>query len=226
MHPTDSPPGTPPRACIFDLDGTLVDSLPDIHEALSHALRAMKLPPVTREQTRGWIGDGLPALCRRAVPQLDKSALEMFMEYARTHYAAHVVDETRPFPNIMQMLDLLKAECVPCSVLTNKPHALAVESVRHLGLMPYFVDVVGYRSEEEKKPDPRAARRLAQSMGESPAYVALVGDSVADIRTARNAGMISVAVTWGYQNSDVLRAESPDFFLEDPLELPRRVQKK
>lgn len=226
MHPTDSSPKAPPRACIFDLDGTLVDSLPDIHEALSHALRAMNLPPVTREQTRGWIGDGLPALCRRAVPQLDKSALEMFILHARTHYAAHVVDETRPFPNIMQMLDLMKIQRVPCSVLTNKPHALAAETVRRLGLMSYFADVIGYRCEEDKKPDPRAAQRLAQSMGISPAQVALVGDSVADIRTARNAGMISVAVTWGYHNFDVLRAEAPDFFLEDPLELPRLVQKK
>lgn len=203
-----------------------MDSLPDIHHALLHALRAMNLPPVTREQTRGWIGDGLPSLCRRAVPQLDESALEVFIHHARTHYSAHVVDETRPFPNIMQMLDLLKAQCVPCAVLTNKPHALAVDTVRRLGMMPCFVDVIGYQREEEKKPDPRAALRLAQCMGTPPAHVVLVGDSVADIRTARNAGMISVAVNWGYQNSDVLRAESPDFFLEDPLDLPRLVQKK
>lgn len=217
---------TPLRACIFDLDGTLVDSLPDIHHALMHALRAMNLPPVTPEQTRGWIGDGLPALCRRAVPQLDDSALDTFIQHARTYYAAHVVDHTRPFPNIMQMLDLLKAENVPCAVLTNKPHALAVDTLRRLGMISVFADVIGYQREEEKKPDPRAALRIAQNMGMPPAHVALVGDSIADLRTARNAGMISVAVTWGYQNSDLLRAESPDFFLEDPLDLPRRILKK
>lgn len=217
---------TPLRACIFDLDGTLVDSLPDIHHALMHALREMNLPPVTPEQTRGWIGDGLPALCRRAVPQLDDSALDTFIQHARTYYAAHVVDHTRPFPNIMQMLDLLKAENVPCAVLTNKPHALAVDTLRRLGMTSVFADVIGYQREEEKKPDPRAALRIAQNMGLPPAHVALVGDSIADLRTARNAGMISVAVTWGYQNSDLLRAESPDFFLEDPLDLPRRILKK
>jgi phosphoglycolate phosphatase len=108
---------------------------------------------------------------------------------------------------------------VPLAVLSNKPHALAVEIVARLGLAPYFTAVRGSQHEEDRKPDPRAAIEIIAAMHVAPEEVYMVGDSVVDIQTARNAGAKSVAVAWGFQNKDVLEAAEADFLVYDPLEI-------
>lgn len=207
------------RAIIFDLDGTLVDSLDDLTDALNASLKAVGGAQVDRKDVRGWVGDGLPALCRRAWPDADDAMHQKFVSMAADQYRARCVAKTRPYGNILKMLDLLKARGAPLAVLSNKPHELTRRVVSELGMEKYFVEVHGYVTEAEKKPSPQAALSIAHKFGVAPALIMLVGDSIVDIQTARNAGMTAVSVTWGFQEKIFLKSAGPDHFLDDPLEI-------
>lgn len=207
------------RAIIFDLDGTLVDSLDDLTDALNASLNAVGGSQVDRKNVRGWVGDGLPALCRRAWPDADDVMLQKFISMAADQYRARCVAKTRPYGNILKMLDLLKARGAPLAVLSNKPHELTQRVVSELGMEKFFVEVRGYLTEAEKKPSPHAALSIAGTFGMDPANIMLVGDSIVDIQTARNAGMTAVSVTWGFQEKIFLKSAGPDHFLDDPLEI-------
>ena len=207
------------RAIIFDLDGTLVDSLDDLSDALNASLKAIGGAQVDRNDVRGWVGDGLPVLCRRAWPDADDATLEKFVLMAAEQYRARCVAKTRPYGNILKMLDLLQARGVAMAVLSNKPHELTRRVVSELGMEKYFVEVRGYVTEAEKKPSPQAALSIADTFGMDPANIMLVGDSIVDIQTARNTGMTAVSVTWGFQEKIFLKSAGPDHFLDDPLEI-------
>jgi phosphoglycolate phosphatase len=209
------------RAFIFDLDGTLVDSLQDISAALNAALAHLKQPPASGQQVRSWVGDGLPTLCARAAPGADPPTLQRLVQTAKQHYRLHCTDHTRLYPKVLQMLNLLKVRQMPIALLSNKPHQLTVQVVRQLGLGHYFREVRGCLDEQQRKPSPSLVLQIARRLGIKPHAVIVVGDSVVDIRTARNAGMIAVAVTWGFRSRAELAAAKPDFLVDDPLEIPR-----
>ncbi len=210
---------TRPHACIFDLDGTLVDSLRDIATALNSALDDLNLPCVDLRSVRDWVGDGLPALCRRAQPRADETTVKRLVECAAKHYRSHCVDHTRPYPNILEMLKLLRSRGLPMAVISNKPHDLVELTLRGLGLIQYFEEARGFVDEREKKPCPIHAIQVASNFKCAPRLVCLVGDSPVDIQTARNAGMIAVAVAWGFRKIGELEAERPDFLFHSPHEI-------
>lgn len=197
----------------------------DIHSALSAAMKELNLPFVQPDQTRAWVGDGLPALCARAAPQLDAEGQKEFLEIARKHYREHIIEFTRPYPNIMQMLDLLQSRATECAVLSNKPHALTLKVIEALNMTHYFVEVLGNRREDHRKPSPVDALYLAERFNMPPERIFLVGDSSADILAARNAGMIAVAVTWGFRSRAELQEFSPDAWADDPLEVTKLPEK-
>ncbi len=214
------------HAFIFDLDGTLVDSLLDITHALNHALEKIGEKLVRPREVRSWIGDGLPTLCRRAVPNRGRDLVDLMVREAASYYAAHCSANTRPYPNILQMLDLLRASRTASAVLSNKPHALTLRLVSELDMGKYFAHVHGYTSEEGKKPSPHFALKFAHAQGLPPEKVFFVGDSVVDIETARNAGMIAVAVSWGFTDRAALLAASPDYLVDEPAAIPQLPLKK
>lgn len=208
-------------AFIFDLDGTLVDSLQDITNAINCALHAARLPTVTPREVREWIGDGLPTLCRRAA-HIDRiETVNAMVKTATAHYARHCVDHTRPYRNILEMLRLLQRRRIPLAVLSNKPHALTVRVLERLDMHRHFHVIRGCTSEEDRKPSPHNALQIAEQCGVAPSRVHFVGDSVTDIHTARNAGMIAIAVTWGFQKKTELLAAEPDLVVNEPDEIPR-----
>lgn len=216
-----------PHAVIFDLDGTLVDSLVDIARSLNHALTKLGQDAVDARFVRGWIGDGLPALCMRAAQYVgDESMAPALLTHARAAYETGVVANTRCFPNVLEMLDLLRIHGVPMAVLSNKPDALAQRVIDALSLRDYFTACVGYQSEADRKPSPVRALQLAEQMRVGPGRVMIVGDSVVDIATARNAGLIAGAVAWGFQDVPALLAAAPDYFFQDPLEIFSAVRGK
>ena len=213
------------NAFIFDLDGTLVDSLRDITNALNRALGELEQSPVTTDEVQRWAGDGLPTLCQRALPRAGAETLDTFVRLAKEQYHRHCVDRTRPYPKVLQMLKLLRDRCEPMGVLSNKPHALVVEIVDRLDLSRFFAEVRGHRSEEDRKPSPRGALEIARLLDVAPHDVFVVGDSVVDIHTARNARMAAVAVAWGFQSPTQLLAAKPDFLVQDPMDIPELTRK-
>ena len=211
------------KGLIFDLDGTLIDSLDDIAAALNTALRERDRALVRRESVRRWIGDGLPTLCRRAWPDAADEDMALFITSVSAAYRADCATHTRAYPNVLQMLELLQSRGAAMAVLTNKPHALTRTILGALGLARFFNPMHGYERESDKKPSPTVALRIASQWKIEPREIAFVGDSDVDIRTARNAGMPSIAVTWGLRDREELLEAKPDQMVEDPLEIAKII---
>lgn len=204
------------KGVVFDLDGTLADTLPSIADAINYGLAAVGRPEVSRDEVRRWIGEGLPTLCRRALPDADEETFERMMAAVSKHYREHQMDKTVPFPGIPELMDQLARRGVPMGVLSNKPHEHTVTMTKALfGRWP-LVAVEGYQEESYRKPDPRTLLRICQAMVLPPREVMLVGDSNTDIFTARNASVIAVAATWGYRDRDELIAAGPNYLIDWP----------
>jgi len=211
------------RGLIFDLDGTLVDSLQDVTTAINAALANLQLPRADAAQVRRWLGDGLPMLCRRAAPKIDDATLARLVEEARAAYGVHCLDTTRTFPNLLKTLDLLQARGMRLAVLSNKPHVFTRHIVACLNLVRYFDVVRGSMGDDDRKPSPRGALDIAQQLALRPTEMAIIGDAIVDIETARNAGMGSIAVTWGYRDRDELGAANPDAMVDVPGSIPEKI---
>lgn len=214
-----------PEAYIFDLDGTLVDSLDDIADALNRALAENGLPTAPSDEVRGWVGDGLRTLCARAAPSLEPGPLDDLVRSAESHYKRAVVVKTRPYHNVLKMLDLLQSRHAKMAVLSNKPDALTREVVRQLNLDHFFSVVQGATTEESRKPSPDSALSIARSWGCAPGDIFFVGDSLIDIATAVNSGMISVGVSWGFVPREKILSARPKFLVDDPLQVPQLAKK-
>jgi len=191
-------------ACIFDLDGTLADTLQDIGNALNQALERKELPPHPLSSIRQFIGHGVHALVLRALPDTHAENPEDILQSFREIYGEHLLDTTLPYPGIPSLLEELASEGIPMGILSNKPHAMTREIAWRLFPGIPFVDVVGQQEDVPSKPDPTSALILAAQMGVSPEQCVLMGDTPVDIQTALSAGMMHVGVTWGFRTEDDL----------------------
>jgi phosphoglycolate phosphatase len=190
---------TTKRLAIFDLDGTLVDSVDDLAAAVNHGLAQVGLPPRTRDEVRSYVGNGARVLIERAVGD-HRDLLEPALHAWRAHYQEHLLDRTRPYPGVPEAL---AAAGGTLAVLTNKPAPMARRILEGLGLSSRFAVVVG-GGDAPPKPDPAGALQILARLGARPADAVLVGDSPVDAATARNAGLAFVAVTWGLVPRDEL----------------------
>ena len=207
-----------PRLAVFDLDGTLVDSVDDLHVSVNHALAVVGLPPRTREEVRGFVGEGARVLLERAVgPRAE--LVEPALAAWRAHYAEHCLDRTVAYPGIPA---LLAGAGRVLAVHTNKPGAMARKILAGLGLLPRFAAVLG-GDEAPRKPDPAGLLALMARTGATPAETVFVGDSRHDVETARAAGVAMVAVTWGLSTRDELARAGATVFAESSAELVRWV---
>ena len=207
------------KGIIFDLDGTLADTMPDLTDAINVGLKALGFPERPRSDVRGWIGEGLPVLCRRAVDHDPDVPIDEMAAIITQHYRRHRLDTTVPFVGIPELLDALSQSQVPLAVLSNKPHEHTQPMIDALFARWSFVAVEGYREEAFRKPDPRTALRIVQQMRLPPASVALVGDSGTDVMTARNAGLVPIGVTWGYRDRDELVDAGVAYTIDHPAQL-------
>ena len=204
---------------IFDLDGTLADSLGDIGGAMNEALAARGLlehPLIAYQQ---FIGEGVEQLARRAAPMLDEMHVgKLIVEY-RERYAARIDASTRPYEGISELLDGLVAAQLPLAVLSNKRDDFTVELVRRrFGRWPFRV-VRGERADVPRKPDPAAALEIAATIGIFPADCAFVGDTAIDMKTAVAAGMQPVGVLWGFRGREELLQAGARRLIAHPREL-------
>jgi len=204
------------RAVIFDLDGTLVDSLPDIITHLNGAMTDHGLPARTATEIGEWVGHGAEQLVQRAVPEA--AQVPAVLATFRSRYRARPVIETRVFPELPEVLDAL-ARTHKLAVLSNKPHELTVAVVEQvLGRWPFAV-VHGQRPDRPRKPDPVALFNVCTELDIGPGDCVLVGDSEVDIQTAKAATVRGVCVTWGLRDPGALRAMGPDIAVDTVGEL-------
>ncbi len=205
---------------IFDLDGTLLDTLADLGASVNAALAELGAPGHPLPAYRDFVGAGVRELVRRALPADRRGAEELARGIAltRAEYARRCLDQTRPYPGVAALLDALARRRVTMAILSNKPHDFTTRLVAAL-LPPLFAAVVGARPEVPHKPDPTAALAIAAALGRAPAECLFVGDSGIDIDTARNAGMRPIGVAWGFRPAEELRDHGAAAVLDRPEEL-------
>jgi phosphoglycolate phosphatase len=210
-----------PRAVIFDLDGTLVDSLEDIAAALDLALDDHGLTRPTRALVRTWIGGGARNLIVQAVGEAHADAV---LARFREHYAARPIVHTAIYAGMPEILDRFVAANLRLAVLSNKPDNLTKAICAPLLARWPFAPVLGQRAHVALKPSPDAALEIAAALDIPPAECAYVGDSAIDILTAQAAKMIPVAVSWGFRPRVELAAAQPALLADSPAELAALVE--
>ncbi|MCP3059163.1 HAD family hydrolase [Myxococcus sp. K38C18041901] len=194
------------RAVFFDLDGTLVDSLGDIADAMNHALAHHGLPTHPEADYRRFVGEGVRELARRAVPSGREDLVEPVLETYRAYYDEHLFDRTAAYPGILAMLKALCADGAVMGVLSNKSDSYVKRLVERLLPGIAFARVYGERPGIPRKPDPSAVLGMAAELGVEAGVCGFVGDTAVDMLTARAAGMYGVGVTWGFRDVAELHA--------------------
>ena len=209
------------RAVLFDLDGTLLDTLEDIGRSANETLEELGFPPHPIESYRQFIGDGLPMLFRRALPAgVDVTAvIDHCVDGFRESYGRSWNVASRPYPGIPELLDGLVTRSLGMAVLSNKPHTFTVQCVNELLPRWPFRVVLGDREGFPRKPDPGEALRIATQLDVAPEQMVYLGDSSIDMTTARRAGMIPIGVAWGFRTVDELQASGAVRIITHPLEL-------
>ena len=211
---------------VFDLDGTLVDTAPDLIASLNVLFARERLAPITLDEGRGMIGGGVKRLIERGLALESQTCTPahvdaLYKDYV-TYYAEHLADASRPFPGVGAALDALAARGSRFAVCTNKLAWLSVRLLETLGMASRFVTICGQDTFGMQKPDPEVLRRTVQAAGGTLADAVMVGDSATDIMTAQAAGVPVVAVDFGYTDIPV-RALEPDRVISHFDALPAAI---
>lgn len=196
-------------AAIFDLDGTLLDTLEDLGDAMNAALAAQGFPAHPYDAYRYFVGNGLRKMALRALPaevQEDDAIVEACMAHFREVYGAGWQRKTRPYAGVPALLDGLTLRGLPLGVLSNKPHEFTVQCVAALLPDWRFAAVQGVADGVPPKPDTTGARVMAERLGVPPERILYLGDTATDMETARGAGMYPVGALWGFRTAEELEA--------------------
>lgn len=206
------------KAVLFDLDGTLTDTLQDIADAMNRALRLHALPEWPVDAYRYLVGDGAKKLAERAVRERQELALSVQREY-QAYYETHNLVTAKPYDGVPEMLATLRARGIKLAVFSNKPDADTKNVVRHFFPDTAWQTVRGQVSGIPVKPDPAGALLTARALGETPQDILYLGDTATDMHCARNAGMVPVGALWGFRTEDELRHSGAVRCLMHPLDL-------
>lgn len=209
----------PYQTAVFDLDGTLLDTLEDLWRATNMALETHSLPPRTRDEVRMFVGNGVEMLIRRAVPHgTDEETTLAVLADFKTAYAAICEDHTKPYDGILDMLTALRERGIRVAVVSNKFDAATKKLCEK-----YFGELVevaiGERAGVRKKPAPDTVYEALKELGVTLESAVYIGDSDVDIQTARNCGMPCISVTWGLRDERFLIDKGAMFLAHSPLEL-------
>ncbi|MBE6862040.1 MAG: HAD family hydrolase [Ruminococcus sp.] len=206
------------KIAIFDLDGTLADTLADLADAVNNGLEHLGYPVHPYESYKTFVGDGVQKLCYRALPDDKKDETEKLHELFREYYNVHFLDKTTLYPGIKETLAELSNSGVFLAVATNKPQDFALRIIEKLLPETNFVKILGGCSEREKKPDPTIIHEIIDELPiGTNAY--MIGDSDVDIRTANNAGIASVGCLWGFRTEKELSDAGADYIAEKPSDI-------
>ncbi len=204
---------------LFDLDGTLLNTLEDLTSAVNYAMRTFSLKEHTQEEVRSYIGNGIRELISRSIGAAD-APFEEVLQAFREYYQDHGVDATKPYDGVLELLKTLQSQGKYCVVLSNKVHAATQRLCKH-----YFGDLislaVGERESEgiRKKPAPDAVYAVMRELGANAENTVYIGDSEVDIQTACNAAIPCVSVTWGFKDKEFLLQNGATVIADTPEEL-------
>ena len=209
------------KAVLFDLDGTLLDTLADLADATNAALAKLGLPGHPLQAYKYFVGDGMENLVRRVLGQepLDKALLARGIELTQNEYAGRWAEKTRPYPGIPDLLDGLSRRGIPMAVFSNKPNEFTQLCVTRLLPDWHFQAVQGATPDLPRKPDPRGALAIAVRMGVDPGEVLYLGDTNTDMQTAVAAGMFPVGALWGFRTAEELLAAGAAALAKIPTEV-------
>ena len=207
------------RIALFDLDGTVLDTLQDLAAATNAVLEMHGLPRRTTEQVRAFVGNGIGKLIERAVPEGSSAELiAAVLADFKTYYGAHCADQTKPYDGIPEMLTALRAAGVKTAVVSNKADFAVRElAVRYFdGMFDY---ALGERADITRKPAPDMVYHVLNALGESAEGAVYIGDSDVDILTAANAGLPAIGVTWGFRDRACLLGAGATVLVDTPAQL-------
>lgn len=205
---------------VFDLDGTLLDTLDDLWRAVNVALDKFSFPLRTREEVRSFVGNGVKMLIGRAIGEIAHPKIEEVLSEFKAYYAAHCKENTRPYDGILTILKTLKERGIKTAVLSNKSDFATKELVKE-----YFGTLIERAAGENedagirKKPAPDALWNTLEELGSSREETVYVGDSEVDIQTAQNAGVDCISVTWGFKKEEFLRENGATCLIDEPVKL-------
>ena len=211
------------KLAIFDLDGTILDTLEDLADAMNYALGEHGYPGRTIEDVRRFVGNGIRKLIERAVPAgLAKEEIDRVHETFSAYYQQHCADKTRPYEGVLPLLERLRAAGCLTAVVSNKADAAVQPLCRRYynGLFDY---AVGERTGIRRKPDPDSVQEVLRRLQVEAADAVYIGDSEVDIQTAKNAGLDSIIVTWGFRDRDYLESQGGRRFVDRPEEIEQII---
>ena len=213
-----------PKMILIDVDGTLVDSVPDLAYCVDEMMQAIGRPAYGEERVRDWVGNGVERLVRRAlIGQLDgepsdedfQRAYPIFLDL----YAENTSKRSLLYPGVKEGLDWMKAKGYTLGCVTNKAAQFTEPLLRDLGVRDYFGLVVAGDTLPKKKPDPLPLLHAAEHFGVSPADSLMIGDSVSDVKAARAAGFSIVCMSYGYNHGQDIRDANPDAVIDSMVEI-------
>lgn len=204
---------------VFDLDGTLLDTLDDLHVSVNVALEKYDLPKRSKEEVRSFVGNGIAMLIKRSIGE-ETPYFERVLEAFKAHYATHCADKTKAYSGILELLKSLKAQGVKTAVVSNKAD-FAVKKLAREYFGGLLLEAVGEDEEHgiRKKPAPDSLFAVMEKMGATKEKTVYVGDSEVDIQTAANAGVDCISVTWGFKDKAFLLQNGGRIFIDTPDEI-------
>ena len=211
---------------IFDLDGTLINSLEDLKDSTNYALKNFGYEEKSLEEIRNYVGDGVKKLIERALPDgINNTKFDECLDIFKTHYKSNMFNKTKPYPQIIELLKELKKNNIKTGVVSNK-FDTAVKEICTI----YFKDLIdtamGESKNIKKKPAPDSVLQTIKLLKSTPEKSVLIGDSEVDIQTAKNAGIKSIGVCWGFRSKQILQDNHADYIVETPKEIIELVLNK
>ena len=211
------------KAVLFDMDGTVLDTLDDLADSVNRSLREFGLPEVSRFQVGQSLGNGAKYLIRHCLPEgSDEALCEQVLAFYKPWYDAHCRIKTKPYDGILQLMETLRADGVSQAIISNKPDSAVQELAE--AFFPGLMDVViGESPAVRRKPSPDTVLAAARQMGLMALDCVYIGDTEVDLETARNAGMDCIPVSWGFRTEEQLRAAGAEEIIRSPEELKKKL---
>lgn len=212
------------KLVIFDLDGTLLDTLEDLADSTNYALRTCGLPERSIDEVRRFVGNGIHKLIERAVPEgTDAAGIEKVFTEFKAYYAVHCNDKTQAYNGILKLLSDLRQNSVRLAVVSNKAD-FGVQTLCRQYFEGMLDVAVGERDGIRKKPAPDSVNEVLRLLGVDRKDAVYVGDSDVDIETARNAGMDCISVTWGFRSQAFLKEHGAQVLVDTPAEIETQIK--